>query len=57
MKMNKNKIENGNGECVKEQQPDQRADNSRKATNGSSMQWENSKPGDVIQLAPKQAQN
>ena len=41
------------GNVPKRQQPDHRADNSRKATNGFSMQRETPPPGGIRQLAPK----
>ena len=48
------KIENGNGECVKETitRPENRQQ--QKVTNRSSMQRETPAPGGVLQLAHKQ---
>ena len=44
------KIENGNGECVKETTLDQEAENSRRPPNGSQIQRENPIPRIMLQL-------
>ncbi|OPL33261.1 hypothetical protein AM593_04934, partial [Mytilus galloprovincialis] len=46
-----NKIENGNGECIKETTTRPKSKKQPKATNGSSTQRENPAPGGGLQLA------
>ena len=48
------KIENGNGECVKETTTRPKIGKQAKATNGPSIQRENPTFVGVFQLAPKQ---